>query len=151
MPDPPSPSGDPPSNATPPARLKDYILLPLFYYIVARIGVVLSVMPEGMAILWPPNGVLLAYFIRFGPRSYLPFGVLAILAELAVDIPKYRVSDALLFGVINVAEVTLASFLLRRAQFNPRFAHVSDSTKFVVAAPVTAAFVGRSSARSSTT
>jgi integral membrane sensor domain MASE1 len=132
----------PPSADTPPARLKDFILLPLLYFISARIAVVLSVMPEGMTILWPPNGVLLAYFIRFGPRSYLPFGLLAIAAELAVDIPKYRLIDAFWFGVINVAEVTLASYLLRRAEFNPRFTHISDLTKFVAAVPVAAAFVG---------
>lgn len=132
----------PSSDTTPPARVQDYILLPLLYFVAARIGVVLSVMPEGMAILWPPNGVLLAYFIRFGPKCYVPFGVLAILAELAVDVPKYSLSDAFLFGLINVAEVTVASLLLRRAQFNPRFAHVSDLTKFVVAVPVTAAFLG---------
>ena len=126
----------------PPARLTDYLLLPLLYFISARIGVVLSVMPEGMAILWPPNGVLLAYCIRFGPRSYLPFGLLAIVAELAVDIPKYRVGDSLMFGVINATEVALAAFMLRRAQFNPRFAHISDLAKFVVAVPITAAFLG---------
>jgi integral membrane sensor domain MASE1 len=85
---------------------------------------------------------LLAYFIRFGPRSFLPFGALALLAEMAVDLPKYRVSDALLFGLTNVLEVTLATLLLARAEFNPRFAHVSDLAKFVVAAPVTAGFVG---------
>ena len=136
------PSENPPSADTPPPRLKDFILLPLLYFVSARIAVVLSVMPEGMTILWPPNGVLLAYFIRFGPRGYLPFGLLAILAELAVDIPKYRVSDALLFGVINVAEVTIAAWLLRRAQFNPRFGHISDLAKFVIAAPVTGAFIG---------
>jgi integral membrane sensor domain MASE1 len=64
------------------------VLLPLLYFVSARLGVVLSVMPEGMAILWPPNGVLLAYFLRFGPRYYLPFGALALLAELAVDVPS---------------------------------------------------------------
>jgi integral membrane sensor domain MASE1 len=131
-----------PLDDSPPPRLKDYLLLPLLYFVAARIGVVLSVMPEGMGILWPPNGVLLAYFVRFGPRSYLPFGVLAILAELAVDIPKYRASDALGFGIANVAEVTIAALLLRRAQFNPRFGHVSDLVKFVIAAPVTGAFIG---------
>lgn len=115
--------------------------LPVAYYLSARIGISLSLMPEGMAILWPPNGVLLAYFIRFGPRSYLPFGILAILAELAVDVPKYQVSDALLFGLINVAEVSIASLLLARAQFNPRFSQVADLAKFVVAAPVTSAFI----------
>ena len=42
-----------------PPGLRDFLLLPLLYYLSARIGVILSVMPEGMAILWPPNGVLL--------------------------------------------------------------------------------------------
>jgi integral membrane sensor domain MASE1 len=122
--------------------VKDFVLLPILYYVSARIGVVLSVMPEGMAILWPPNGVLLAYFLRFGPRSFLPFGVLAVLAEIAVDVPKYRVADALLFGLINVGEVTIASWLLARAKFNPWFSQVGDLAKFVVAAPVTGAFIG---------
>jgi integral membrane sensor domain MASE1 len=132
----------PGAPAEPPPRVTDILLLPLLYFVSARIGVVLSVMPEGMAILWPPNGVLLAYFIRFGPRSYPVFGLLALLAEVAVDVPKYRVSDAELFGLTNVAEVTIAALLLRRAQFNPRFAQISDLAKFLVAAPVTAAFIG---------
>ncbi len=123
-------------------RWTDFLLLPILYYVSARIAVILSVMPEGIAILWPPNGVLLAYFIRFGPRTFVPFSVLAVLAEVAVDVPKYRVSDALLFGVINVGEVTIASLLLARAKFNPRFSQIGDLTKFVFAAPVTAAFVG---------
>jgi integral membrane sensor domain MASE1 len=130
------------SVATPRPGLVDYVSLPILYYFSARIGVNLSVMPEGMAILWPPNGVLLAYFIRFGPRRYLPFGALAMLAELAVDVPKYRVSDALLFGLINVTEVSVASLLLARAQFNPRFPQVADLAKFIVSAPVAGAFVG---------
>jgi integral membrane sensor domain MASE1 len=130
------------SGATSPPRLTDFVLLPLLYFVSAKLGVVLSVMPEGMAILWPPNGVVLAYFIRFGPRYYLPFGVLALLAELAVDMPRYSAGDALLFGFANVTEVTVASLLLARVQFNPRFAQPSDLAKFVVAAPVTGAFVG---------
>jgi integral membrane sensor domain MASE1 len=130
------------SVRTLPPRLEDYVLLPLLYFVSAKIGVILSVMPEGMAILWPPNGVLLAYFIRFGPRSYVPFGLLAILAEVAVDVPKYPAGVALLFGLINVSEVTIAAWLLARARFDARFSHVSDLAKFVVAAPVVGAFVG---------
>jgi len=127
---------------TPPPRLKDVLLLPVLYYVSAKIGIMLSVMPEGMAILWPPNGVLLAYFIRFGPRGYLPFGVLALLAEVAIDVPKYRVVDSVLFGLTNVAEVVIASLLLRRAQFDPRFSRIADVTKFIMAGPVVAAFIG---------
>jgi integral membrane sensor domain MASE1 len=135
------PASDSPASEPPPG-VRDFILLPILYFVAARIGIALSVMPNGMAILWPPNGVLLAYFIRFGPRHYAAFGALAVLAELAVDIPKYRASDAFLFGLINVAEVTVASLLLRRAQFNPRFTRLSDVAKFVGAAPVAGAFVG---------
>jgi integral membrane sensor domain MASE1 len=130
------------SASDPPPALTDFLLLPVLYFVAARIGVALSVMPNGMAILWPPNGVLLAYFIRFGPRNYAIFGALAVIAELAVDVPKYRVADAFLFGLINVAEVAIASTLLGRAQFNPRFTHLSDLAKFVGAAPVTGAFIG---------
>lgn len=137
-----SQAGGYPFDESPPPRLTDYVLLPLLFFISARAGVVLSVMPEGMAILWPPNGVLLAYCIRFGPRSYLAFGLLSVLAEMAVDIPKYRVRDAVLFGVINATEVALAAYLLRRAQFNPRFTRITDLAKFVVAVPITAAFLG---------
>lgn len=122
--------------------MKDFVLLPVLYYIAAKIGVVLSVMPEGMAILWPPNGVLLAYFLRFGPRAWAPFAALAIVAELAIDLTKYRAADSLLFGLANVTEVTVAAVLLGRAQFNPRFAHISDLAKFVVAGPVAGAFAG---------
>ena len=136
----------PPASAAervqPPPTLKDYLLLPVLFYATARLAVVLSVMPEGMGILWPPNGVLLAYLIRFGPSSYLRFGALALLAELALDIPKYRFGDALLLGIANVIEATVAAALLVRSQFNPRFAHIADLAKFIVAAPVTAAFVG---------
>lgn len=131
-----------PHPATPRPVLVDFLLLPLLFYVSARIGVVLSVMPEGMAILWPPNGVLLAYFIRFGPRSFVAFGLLALVAEVAVDYPKYPLVDALLFGFSNVTEVTIAALLLRRMGFDPRFKQVSDLTKFVVAAPVTGAFIG---------
>jgi integral membrane sensor domain MASE1 len=126
----------------PQPRLLHILSLPVLYYLSARIGVVLSVMPEGMAILWPPNGVLLAFFIRFGPRYYWIFGLLAILAELAVDIPKYQPIDALFFGVINVVEVTVAAYLLTRSRFNPRFSDVSDLAKFVLCGPVAGAFVG---------
>jgi integral membrane sensor domain MASE1 len=129
-------------RATDSLRVRDLVLLPVLYFLSAELGVRLSVMPEGMAILWPPNGVLLAYFIRFGGRSVLPLGILAVVAEILVDVPKYRVSDAVLFGVINVGESALAAWLLRRAQFNPKFAHVTDLAKFVVAGPIVATFAG---------
>jgi integral membrane sensor domain MASE1 len=141
----PSSAMHPAGAQEPPAarlQLKDLFLLPLFYFLSAEIGVRLSVMPEGMAILWPPNGVLLAYFIRFGPSSMLPLGILAVAAELIVDVPKYRISDALQFGLINVAECALAATLLRRMAFDPTFRQVADLARFVVAGPVIAAFGG---------
>lgn len=47
---------------------RDYLLLAALYFIGAKIGS-LTVMPEGIAIIWPPNGVLLVFLIRFEGRG----------------------------------------------------------------------------------
>ena len=112
----------------------------LLYFLAAKIGVLLIVMPEAMAILWPPNGVLLAFLIRFGQRDYIPLAIVTLLAEIAADVPTFHVTQALLFGLINLAEATAARALLRRWNFDERFATVQDLFKFLLAAPIIAGF-----------
>ena len=132
------------SNRAP--RIIDFVLLPILYYAGAKLGVSLTVMPEGMAILWPPNSALLAAFIAFQGRGYAPFAALAIGAEVAADLPHFSLVEALLFGLTNVAEATIAFLLLARWRFDPRFATLADLPKFVLAGPcmgaLAAAFFG---------
>lgn len=132
-------SGVSPDQRNP--RLVDYLLVPLLYFLAAKAAVQLTVLPEGTAIVWPPNGILLAALIRFQRRGYWVFAGLTILAEVAADWPVFTLVESLLFGVINVTEVTVAYALLTRLRFDARFPTPGDLAKFVVAGPLSAAFI----------
>lgn len=121
-------------------RRREFILVPLLYFLGAKAGVILTVMPEGMAIFWPPNGILLAALIRFRGRGYLLLAALILGAEVAADVPTFHISEALLFGLNNIAEATMAYALLLRWQFNPQFVSLGDLVKFVLFGPIIAAF-----------
>lgn len=125
--------------ARPLPRWSDVVLLLALYYGGARLGVSFTVMPEGTAILWPPNAVLLAALLRFRGAGYLRLCAAAIAAEVAADLPVFTIVEALCFGALNVLEATVAMVLLLRWGFNPALASITDVTKFVIAGPVLAA------------
>jgi diguanylate cyclase (GGDEF)-like protein len=116
----------------------DFALVPILYYAGAKLGM-LTVMPEGMAILWLPNAVLLTALLRFQARHYVVFATLVIGAEIAADLPTFSPIEALLFGLTNVMEATVAYLLLARWRFDPRFSTLGDLSKFVMAGPVVGA------------
>lgn len=126
-------------------RSIDYILVPVLYFLGAKLGT-LTVMPEGMAIVWPPNSVLLAALLIFQGRGFLPFALLTIAAEVIADVPTFSLTEALLFGLVNVTEASIVFALLTRWRFDPRFSALSDLSKFVAAGPfigaLTCAFFG---------
>jgi diguanylate cyclase (GGDEF)-like protein len=85
----------------------------LGYYLGAYLGVNFTLMPEGIAIVWPPNGVLLAALLMRPQREW-PWYLAAIVpAELAADYPTFTVPQALAFAAVNIGEVLLAAWLLR--------------------------------------
>lgn len=47
-----------------------YLLLTLLYFVGAKIGIHLTVMPEGTAVLWIPNAAVLAVLLIFRGRHY---------------------------------------------------------------------------------
>jgi diguanylate cyclase (GGDEF)-like protein len=119
-------------------------LIAALYFLGAKLGV-LSVMPEGNAVFWPANAVTLAALLRFNGARLPAIGLVVIAAEVAADLPRYTLVEALLFGMINFAEAAAAFLLLRRARFDSAFSAVADVWKFVLAAIATsgcAAFLG---------
>lgn len=91
--------------------------------------------------LWPPNGVLLAALLLLDGRGLLPLALLVLLAEALADVPTFSLTEALLFGAINVTESTVAYALLRRSGFDPRFGTLADLRRFLLAGPITAALL----------
>ncbi|HJV63345.1 MAG TPA: MASE1 domain-containing protein, partial [Albitalea sp.] len=116
-----------------------YLLVPLGHFAGAKFGVLYTVMPEGTAILWPPNSVLLAALLLRRGRGALPLSLLVIAAEVAADVPAFSLTEALLFGLVNVSEALLAYGILSRCSFDPRFGRLHDLNCFLLAAPAVAA------------
>ena len=119
-----------------------FILVPLLYWLGARIGGLLTLRPDDVSMLWPPNAVLIATFLRYGGARWWAFCGLTVLAEVAADLPRITVGEALVYGCANVLEATVAWRLLRAWHFDPRFERVADLGRFVLAAPLVAALVG---------
>ena len=117
-------------------RPLDFALYLLLYFLGAKLGVWLTVMPGGIAILWPPIGLLLAVLIRFQGRGFAPFVLLAIAAEVVAFVPTFSLLEAFSFGLIHALEAAIAFVLLFRWSFNPGFAAIEDVPKFVLAGPV---------------
>ena len=115
-------------------------LVAVLYYAGAKLGM-LTVMPEGMAILWPANAVVLAALLRFGAARLPAIGLVVVAAEVIADVPAFSVTEAVLFGLINFAEATAAFVLLRRLRFDAAFASVADAAKFLLAGPIVCAFL----------
>jgi diguanylate cyclase (GGDEF)-like protein len=122
-------------------RLAVFFLVPVGYFAGAKFGVQFTVMPEGIAILWLPNSVLLAALILRGGRGMLPLGLLVICAEVLADVPTFSMVESVLFGITNVAEAVFAYVLLMRSGFSPRFETLADLPRFVLAGPVAGALL----------
>ncbi|MGZ5205146.1 MAG: diguanylate cyclase [Caldimonas sp.] len=120
-------------------RLVIWLLIPLCYYAGAKLGVSVAVMPEGVAVLWPPNSVLLTAMLLGRARDIPLIAVLGMTAEVAADVPTFSVPEALVFGVTNAAESALACLLLKAWRFDPRLDTLADLRKFLLAGPLIAA------------
>jgi diguanylate cyclase (GGDEF)-like protein len=90
------------------------LLVGLAYYAGAWLGVTQTITPEGIAILWPPNAVLLSAFLLFPYRQWPLMALAALVAECIADVPSFPLWAALAFGLINLFEVSLAAWLIRR-------------------------------------
>jgi diguanylate cyclase (GGDEF)-like protein len=128
----------------PPSRpgLGAYLLMPILYYAAAKFGGSFTTSPEGMAIIWAPNAVLLASLLRYRLQGYWLFALLAIVAEIFGDMSAYSWHQAIFFGAVDVAEATLAYGLMRYAGMSPTLATVEDLAKFLLCGPVLATLAG---------
>jgi diguanylate cyclase (GGDEF)-like protein len=86
----------------------------LGYYLGAVLSVAASTMSEGIAILWLPNGILLAALLLVPRRAWPPCLLAAVAGEVAADLPTFTLAQALGFAGVNLFECLLAAALLQR-------------------------------------
>ena len=115
------------------------LIVGILYFSTAKLGA-LTLMAEGTAIAWLPNGILLGFLIRF-PERTRSFLLAGLAAELMADLPAFRAAEAVSFAVINMGEVLLARALLVRWQFRPQFPELADLFRFLLIAPGASALI----------
>ncbi|EON91639.1 diguanylate cyclase, partial [Marinobacter lipolyticus SM19] len=112
------------------------VIVGLLYYSGAWIGVHQTITPDGIAVLWPPNAVLLTAFLT-SPRKQWPLYALAALtAECLADIPAFPLWAALSFGTVNILETVIATLMIQQLagkQF--RFDSLKSALVFFISAP----------------
>lgn len=86
----------------------------LGYFGAAEFAVHTTLMLEGIVFFWPANAVLLCALLRSPGRRWPGLALAAIAAECAADVGSFTLGQALLFGVINAGEATLAALWLTR-------------------------------------
>ncbi len=124
------------------------IILALSYYLSAKMGLVLSVKPDYISVLWIPNAVLLTSLLVTPYRYWIFFLIAIIPAELAADIPE-GISLKMSAGFIlaDWIEVLIAASLVKKLTKDEfKFHRLNHLIVFICAAvlmgPFYAAFPG---------
>lgn len=105
--------------------LKEYLIrqVPLFlflllvglgYIFLGKLSLSFATMPEGIAIAWFPNGLLLAIFLLRPYSEWKWFALIIFPAEIIADIPSFSVLQALQFACVNLGETLVSAWLMRR-------------------------------------
>ncbi len=90
------------------------VAVAMAYYAGAWLGVNKTITPEGIAIIWPANAIVLSAFLLFPVRQWPFIGLAVLAAELTADLPAFPFWAAVAFGLVNLAEAATAAWLIRR-------------------------------------
>lgn len=115
------------------------LLAGLAYYAGASLGVAQASVPEGIVLLWPPNGLILPAFLILPLRFWPGLILAALVAEVLADLPTFPLWASVAFGLVNILEITLAAWLIRRT-CGPAFSfnHLRNAGLFLLFGPLLA-------------
>ena len=112
--------------------VKYAFLLPLLafcYIVLGKLSLGFATMPEGIAVVWFPNGLLLALFLLRPYKEWMWYILMVIPAELIADVPHFSVAQALQFACVNLGETLSSAYLLRKIAGSERSFH---NTRYVL-------------------
>jgi integral membrane sensor domain MASE1/anti-sigma regulatory factor (Ser/Thr protein kinase) len=118
------------TEGTAPARLTkrdllEMILLGVAYYVAARLSLRFALIQQNVTPLWPPTGIALFAFLRYGRRLWPGVALAAFLVNLPISASLAAAATA----AGNVLAPLLASWVLERVDFH----HALDRVRDVVA------------------
>ena len=119
------------------------VCLAAVYDIAARFGLSWATVHENITVIWPPSGIVLAVFLRFGMRFWPGAFAGSLLANLATSV-GFTTAAGIAAG--DTLEGLVAAALLSWTGFDRRLARLPDMLRLVVlgglASPIVAAGIG---------
>ncbi|HSD49441.1 MAG TPA: SpoIIE family protein phosphatase [Actinomycetota bacterium] len=104
------------------------VVLAVVYYAAARLSLRLALVEDNITPLWPPTGVALVAFLRYGRRVWPGVAIAALLVNLPISTP----AAALITAAGNTLAPMVAAWLLERAGFRQQIDRVRDVVALVV-------------------
>src|ERR1700722_14568398 len=99
-----------------PESFPKWIGVTLLSFAASWAGVALGqIVSAGADILWPANGLLLAFLLRMSPRNWFAYLAGSVVANIAVHLMyPFLLYQVFLFSAANVIEILFAAALLTR-------------------------------------
>lgn len=95
-------------------KLLTIIFVSISYIILGKLSISYITMPEGIAIVWLPNALILATFLLKDKKEWMWFIFAFLISEIIADLGSFTVLQALQFGIINVIEGLLSATLIKK-------------------------------------
>jgi len=120
-----------PSRATTSERVRWCIAVALAYYVLALLGLELSLVADSVTPLWPPTGIAVAAFVVLGRWVWPVVAVTAFLVNVQLGV---GVLTALATAAGNTLAPLAAALLLQRLGFRRQLDRLRDALAIVGAA-----------------
>jgi len=86
----------------------------IFFFLGAWLGLTQTITPDGIAILWPANAVLLTALLQTSRNEWPLITVAALIAGSAASFSaSFPLWSVTLFSLVNIFEALFAAFLIQ--------------------------------------
>lgn len=113
--------------------LSTMFLISLSYIILGKLSISYITMPEGIAIVWLPNAVILSTFLLRPRTEWFWYIFTFLISEIVADLGSFTLLQSLQFGLINIFEGLMAVLLIQRFNKNTiNFKNIKYLISFMV-------------------
>lgn len=119
-------------------RLLTIIFVSISYIVLGKLSISYITMPQGIAIVWLPNALILATFLLKEKKEWLLFIFVFLISEIIADLGSFTLLQSLQFGLINVCEGLLSALLIKKLNKNSvNFQNIKYVITFISIALIT--------------
>lgn len=108
-------------------------LISLSYIILGKLSISYITMPEGIAIVWLPNAIILSTFLLRPRNEWLWYICTFLISEIVADLGNFTLIQSFQFGLINVFEGLFATLLIQKFNKNTmNFRNIKYLVSFMI-------------------